>query len=456
VSDKRTIDCLIINHIIYCPDLSHIPFALQHHFNRDTTARFCLSGSFMNESSAQGANAALVVAAGRGVRAGGGLPKQYRTVGGQPILRRTIENLLNMPFFARVLCVIHPDDAALYAMAIDGLSGAERLLPPVTGGASRQASVKAGVEELARLEFKRIVVHDAVRPFATATLFERVIEALAGAPGAIAALPVNDTLKRGSTGHMITDTIDRAGLFAAQTPQAFRTDALLAAHRLAATAQREDFTDDASLLEWQDQPVALVDGEVDNFKITAPADFARAERLLSAHERQIIRTGLGYDVHAFTDGDHVTIGGIKISHNRGVLAHSDGDVVLHALTDAILGALCDGDIGRHFPPSDERWRNAPSDQFLAFAAARVREKGGLLINLDATLIAEAPRVGPHREAIRRKIAEAAMLPVNAVSIKATTSEQLGFVGRREGLAAMALATISLPASAPNGNDAGDE
>ncbi len=410
----------------------------------------------MNESSAQSANAALVVAAGRGVRAGGGLPKQYRTVGGLPILRRTIENLLNMPFFARVLCVIHPDDAALYAMAIDGLSGAERLLAPVMGGASRQASVKAGLEELARLEFERIVVHDAVRPFASATLFKRVLAALATAPGAIAALPVNDTLKRGSTDHVITGTIDRAGLFAAQTPQAFRTDALLAAHRLAATAQREDFTDDASLLEWQHQSVALVDGEVDNFKITAPADFARAERLLSANERQIIRTGLGYDVHAFTDGNHVTIGGIKISHNRGVLAHSDGDVVLHALTDAILGALCDGDIGRHFPPSDERWRDAPSDQFLAFAAARVREKGGLLINLDATLIAEAPRVGPHREAIRRKIAEAAMLPLNAVSIKATTSEELGFVGRREGLAAMALATISLPASALNSAQAGDE
>ena len=410
----------------------------------------------MNAFSGQCGTAALVVAAGRGVRAGGGLPKQYRTVGGVPILRRTIDNLLNMPFFARVLCVIHPDDASLYAMAIDGLGAGGRLLPPVTGGASRQASVKAGVEELSRQDCKRIVVHDAVRPFATADLFQRVLEGLAIAPGAIAALPVSDTLKRGSAHHMITGTVDRAGLFAAQTPQAFRADTLLAAHRLAATAEREDFTDDASLLEWQNQPVALIAGEVDNFKITAPADFARAECLLSANVPHVIRTGLGYDVHAFTDGDHVTIGGIRISHDRGILAHSDGDVVLHALTDAILGALSDGDIGRHFPPSDDRWRNASSDQFLAFAAARVREKGGFLINLDATLIAEAPRVGPHREAIRRKIAEAAMLPLSAVSIKATTSEQLGFIGRREGLAAMALATISLPPSAVNALQAGDE
>lgn len=401
----------------------------------------------MNSFPGANRSAALVVAAGRGIRAGGGLPKQYRSVGGVPILRRTLQNLLDMPFFAAILCVIHPDDAPLYAMASDGLSGTARLLAPVSGGASRQASVRAGVEELASRDFARIAVHDAVRPFATPALFERVLDALATAPGAIAALPVSDTLKRGASDQTIAGTIDRTGLFAAQTPQAFRTAVLLSAHRAAAATGREDFTDDASLLEWQHQPVMLVAGEAENFKITAPADFARAERLVGGHGGPIIRTGLGYDVHAFTAGDHVTIGGVRIPHDRGILAHSDGDVVLHALTDAVLGALCDGDIGRHFPPSDEKWRNAPSAQFLAFAAARVRSRGGTLINLDATLICEAPRIGAHREAIRRAIAEATMLPMDAVSIKATTSEQLGFVGRREGLAAMALATIALPGSA---------
>lgn len=390
--------------------------------------------------------AILIVAAGRGVRAGGGLPKQYRSIGGVPILRHTLRAVLTMPSVDAILCVIHPDDRPLYAMAIDGLPADSRLLPPVDGGASRQASVQAGLQALEKQGCTRIAIHDAVRPFAPADLYRQTLDALAETPGAIAALPVTDTLKRADSAKRTAGTVDRNGLWAAQTPQAFRFSTLLAAHRAAVAAGRDDFTDDAALLEWRGEAVSIVEGSIDNFKITAPADFERAEQLLAARNALITRTGLGYDVHAFTDGNFATIGGVKIPHDRGILAHSDGDVVLHALTDAVLGALCDGDIGRHFPPSDEKWRNASSDQFLRFAAERVRQAGGAIVNLDATLIAEVPRVGPHREAIRQTIARAAGIPVHAVSIKATTSERLGFTGRREGLAAMALATITLPPS----------
>lgn len=390
--------------------------------------------------------AALIVAAGRGVRAGGGLPKQYRSIGNQPILRRTIQALLAMPFIDTIQCVIHADDANLYAMAIDGLTPLKRLRDPICGGASRQASVRNGLEGLHGQGFTHVLVHDAVRPFASVDLYQRVLMALDEAPGAIAALAVTDTLRRSDNNQNAAGTVERAGLWAAQTPQGFHFDVLMSAHNAAHEALRDDFTDDAALLEWRGHAVALVEGEVENFKITAPADFIRAESVLKNASPMNVRTGLGYDVHAFTDGDHVTIGGVKIPHHRGVLAHSDGDVVLHALTDAVLGALCDGDIGRHFPPSDEKWRNASSDQFLKYAADRVRQTGGEIINLDATLIAEAPRIGPHRERIREAIAAAAGVALNAVSIKATTSEQLGFTGRREGLAAMAIATITLPSA----------
>lgn len=390
--------------------------------------------------------AALIVAAGRGVRAGGGLPKQYRSIGNQPILRRTIQALLAMPFIDAIQCVIHDDDANLYAMAIDGLTPLKRLRDPICGGASRQASVKNGLEGLRGQGFTHVLVHDAVRPFASVDLYQRVMMALNEAPGAIAALAVTDTLRRSDSNQHAAGTVERAGLWAAQTPQGFHFDVLMSAHNAAHEALRDGFTDDAALLEWRGHAVALVEGEVENFKITGPADFVRAECVLKNAGPMSVRTGLGYDVHAFTDGDHVTIGGVKIPHHRGVLAHSDGDVVLHALTDAVLGALCDGDIGRHFPPSDEKWRNASSDQFLKYAVDRVRQTGGEIINLDATLIAEAPRIGPHRERIREAIAAAAGVARNAVSIKATTSEQLGFTGRGEGLAAMAIATITLPSA----------
>jgi 2-C-methyl-D-erythritol 4-phosphate cytidylyltransferase/2-C-methyl-D-erythritol 2,4-cyclodiphosphate synthase len=239
----------------------------------------------------------------------------------------------------------------------------------------------------------------------------------------------------------IAGTIDRSGLFAAQTPQAFRFGVLLDAHRAAAASGRSDFTDDASLLEWRGERVRLVPGSADNFKITAPDDFARAERLLRVVEE--VRTGIGYDVHAFGDGDHVMLGGVRIAHDRGVLAHSDGDVVLHALTDALLGAIGDADIGRHFPPSDPTWRGASSDRFLAFAVEQVRRRGGRITHLDVTIVAETPRVGPHREAMLARLADIAGIEPDRISIKATTSEKLGFTGRREGLAALAAATVSL-------------
>jgi 2-C-methyl-D-erythritol 4-phosphate cytidylyltransferase/2-C-methyl-D-erythritol 2,4-cyclodiphosphate synthase len=385
--------------------------------------------------------AALIVAAGRGVRAGGGLPKQYRVVGGEPVLRRTVRAFLAAPGIDLVAVVVHPDDSALAAMALDGLAS-PRLAPFVMGAASRQASVGAGLEALAGARVARVLVHDGVRPFATAALIARVAAALASHDGAIAALPVVDTLKRGADG-AIAGTIDRAGLYAAQTPQGFRFETLLAAHRAARQTGRDDFTDDASLLEWRGVPVALVPGEPDNMKLTTPDDFARAERLLAA-ARPLVRVGVGYDVHAFTDGDHVTLGGVRIGHGRGVLAHSDGDVALHAATDAVLGALGDGDIGTHFPPSDMRWKGASSDRFLAHAAALTRGRGGAIAHLDITIVCEAPRVGPHREAMRTAIAAAAGIAAEAVSIKATTSEKLGFTGRREGLAAMAVATVELP------------
>lgn len=392
-------------------------------------------------TAARERTAALIVAAGRGIRAGGGLPKQYRSLGGEPVLRRTVRAFLAAEAIDSVRVVIHPDDESLLAMALDGLADV-RLGPAIHGAASRQASVRAGLNAIAADGPARVLVHDGVRPFVSRGAIARVLAALDTHEGAISALPIVDTLKRGEGG-LISATVDRAGLHAAQTPQGFRFAALLDAHRAASAAGREDFTDDASLLEWRDVPVALVPGEADNIKLTTPEDFARGEAILAAR-RGLIRIGIGYDVHAFTEGDHVTLGGVRIAHDRAVLAHSDGDVALHAATDAVLGALGDGDIGSHFPPSDMRWKGASSDRFLAHAAGLVRAAGGAVLHIDVTIVCEAPRVGPHRAAMKAAIAAAAGIPPEAVSVKATTSERLGFTGRREGLAALAVATIERP------------
>jgi 2-C-methyl-D-erythritol 4-phosphate cytidylyltransferase/2-C-methyl-D-erythritol 2,4-cyclodiphosphate synthase len=313
----------------------------------------------------------------------------------------------------------------------------------VLGGATRQASVRAGLEALDGRAPDIVLVHDAARPFCSTSLVSRAIAACSETGAAIPALEVTDTIKRVDADGRVAGTVDRAALRAVQTPQAFAFKALLGAHRRAAAEGREDFTDDAALAEWAGLTVTIFAGESGNVKLTTDEDFARAEarRIASLTD---VRIGNGYDVHAFGDGDHVMLGGLRIAHERGLTGHSDADVALHALVDAILGALADGDIGKHFSPNDPRWRGASSDQFLKFAAERVTRRGGRIAHLDLTIVCEAPRIGPHRDAMRQRIAQIAEIAVERVAVKATTSERLGFTGRGEGIAAMATATIRLP------------
>lgn len=390
--------------------------------------------------------AAVVVAGGRGLRAGGDLPKQYRTLGNIPVLRQSLAIFATHAGIRWVQPVIHRDDGALFTAAAEGLA----ILPPAHGGATRQASVRAGLEALVAHRPAIVLVHDAARPFASPALVSRAIAAAGQGADNGAAIPgvaMTDTIKEVDRDGGVVRTLDRASLRGIQTPQAFAFDALLAAHRKAAAAGREDFTDDAALAEWAGMAVGVFDGEAGNIKLTTSDDFAQAEARASAALGDI-RTGNGYDVHAFADGDHVWLGGVKIAHDRGVTGHSDADVGLHALVDAILGALADGDIGFHFPPSDPQWRGASSDRFLRFAVERVAKRGGRVVHLDLTVVCEAPKVGPHRDAMRARIAEIAGISIDRVGVKATTSEKLGFTGRREGIAAMATATVRLPWSAP--------
>ena len=389
-----------------------------------------------------GAVAAIVVAGGRGIRAGGELPKQYKTIMGVPVLRRSLLAFTSHPGIDLVQPVIHPNDERLFHGAAAGLP----VRSPVNGGATRQASVFAGLEALAAEEPEIVLVHDAARPFASAGLVSRAIAA-GRAGAAVPGLPVSDTVKAIDASGRVVETLDRARLRAIQTPQAFGYSALLAAHRKAHAAGRDDFTDDAALAEWAGMVVSVFEGEATNAKLTTAEDFVRAE-MENLAALGDIRTGVGYDVHAFTAGDHVMLGGVRIPHDHGVAGHSDADVALHALVDAILGALAEGDIGVHFPPSDPQWRGASSDRFLAFAVERVRQRGGLIAHLDVAIVCEAPRVGPYREAIRSRIAAIAEIATDRVGLKATTSEKLGFIGRREGLAAYATATIRLPWGAP--------
>ena len=393
--------------------------------------------------------AAIIVAGGRGERVGGNRPKQYQDLAGRPVLTRTLDAFLSHPAIDAVQVVIGAEDGPLYEAATIGSDPSGRkLLRPVRGGATRQESVRHGLEALFAAAPGRtgcVLVHDGARPFADRALIDRAIAAGTSGAAAIPGLPVADTIKVVDGAGFVVDTLDRARLRAVQTPQAFGFPDLLAAHRKAAAAGLSSFPDDGALAEWAGWSVTVFPGDPRNVKLTHPSDIDDAEsRLSRASVLAVTRVGSGFDVHAFGDGDHVWIGGVRIAHDRGVLAHSDGDVVLHALTDAVLGALGDGDIGTHFPPSDERWRGAPSRDFLSFAAARVRERGGAIDHLDATVLCETPKVGPHREAMCGAIAEAAGIAPGQVSIKATTTERLGFVGRREGLAAQAVATIRLP------------
>lgn len=391
--------------------------------------------------------AALIVAAGRGSRVGEGIPKQYRLLGGKPVLTRTLEAFLGHREIGKVLVVIHPDDRQLYRESITALTPghADRLLPVAHGGETRQDSVHNGLEALSDLAPRHVLVHDAARPFVDAPLIDRALEAVRMHGTAVPGIAVTDTVKVIGPQGEVVSTPDRASLRAIQTPQAFDFASLLTAHRKAASNGLGNFTDDGALAEWAGLPVHVFLGDISNIKLTHAVDFAEAERRLKGLPMTYVtRFGTGFDVHAFGDGDHVWLGGIKVPHDRGVVAHSDGDVILHALTDALLGALADGDIGTHFPPSAPQWRGASSDRFLAHAVGLVRARGGLIDHLDATLLCEEPRLGPYREAMRQRIAEICGLRLDQVSLKATTTEKLGFTGRSEGIAAQAAATIRLP------------
>ncbi len=388
--------------------------------------------------------AVVVVAAGRGERAGSDgdtEPKQYRRIGGQAILARTMEVFLEQPRVTWVLPVIHPEHEQRYAAL--GLGGDERLLVPAHGGASRQQSVLAGLKALAPLKPDLVLIQDAARPFVPSMLVESVIDALGGAPGALPTLPVTDTIKRSPDGTEVSGTEDRRQLHAAQTPQGFRFGQIFSAHMRAASVRRE-FTDDAEIAVWAGLRVVMVPGHRDNIKITHPDDFARAELIISGDRRMETRIGTGYDVHHFTDGDAVWLGGVEIPHNRRLMGHSDADVALHALTDALLGAIGEGDIGIHFPPSDPQWKGARSAVFLRHAGDLVARRGGRIVNVDVTIVCEAPKIAPHAAAMQATIGEALGIATSRIAIKATTNEKLGFIGREEGIVAMASASVEVP------------
>jgi 2-C-methyl-D-erythritol 4-phosphate cytidylyltransferase/2-C-methyl-D-erythritol 2,4-cyclodiphosphate synthase len=382
-------------------------------------------------------NAAVIVAAGRGERAGG--LKQYRLLDGEPVLARVLRLFAAHPAIDAVQPVIHPADEAAYGAAAAGIP----CRVPVAGGATRQTSVRAGLEALAGENPELVLVHDAARPLASAALLDRALAAARKSGAAVPVLPVSDTIKRVDAQGRVTETVARDDLYTVQTPQAFAFAPLLDAHRRAARAGREDFTDDAALMEWAGIPVATFAGEAGNLKLTTPDDFARAAAI-DALGLGDVRTGTGFDIHAFGPGDHVMLGGVKIPHGKGLVGHSDADVLLHALTDAVLGALADADIGHHFPPSDAKWRGASSNRFLAHAVELARARGGRIAHLDATILCEAPKIDPHRDAIRRSIATIAGIEIGRVGVKATTTEGLGFLGRGEGIAAMATTTVRLP------------
>lgn len=387
--------------------------------------------------------AAIVVAAGRGERAsasGDTEPKQYRLLGGMPVLSRTIAALLDVEAINCVLPVIHSEHEDLYqALALEH----PRLLPPVIGGANRQASVLAGLQTLAALGPDLVLIQDAARPLIDRPLVEAVVAALTSHEAALPVVPVTDTIKRSVDGRTVAATEDRHTLYAAQTPQGFRFPQILEAHIKAAGLARE-FTDDAAIAEWAGMTVALTQGSTRNIKLTLPEDFARAERLIRGNGQMETRIGNGFDVHPFEEGDAVWIGGVRIRHTRKLKGHSDADVALHALTDAIYGALGEGDIGTHFPPSDPQWKGAASSIFLQHAAGLVGERGGRIVNLDVTIVCETPRISPHVAAMQLAIAGICGISASRIAIKATTSERLGFTGREEGVVAMATASIELP------------
>ena len=377
-------------------------------------------------------------------------PKQYRTLAGVPVLVRTINALLNHDGIDWVLPVIHPEHAERYAAL--GISD-DRVLEPVLGGAERQASVLEGLKGLGAKRPDLVLIQDAARPLVNRKIIQGVIDALGGAEAALPVVPVTDTIKRSVDGVTVTATEDRSMLFAAQTPQGFRFPQILSAHMRASRLPRR-FTDDAAIAEWAGLRVALTKGSADNIKITNPGDFHNAERILTGatlmnihHATTEMRVGMGVDFHQFVEGDAVWLGGVKIPHSKKLSGHSDADAALHALTDALYGAIGEGDIGTHFPPSDPQWKGAASKIFLAHAGKLVADRGGRVVNVDLTIVCEAPRIGPHVAAMKETIGGILGIGADRVAVKATTSETMGFAGRGEGLMAQAIATIELPREA---------
>lgn len=386
----------------------------------------------------------VLVAAGRGARAGRDIPKQYVPLAGRPLLAHTLDALAALG--AAIQPVIAPGDESLFASALGaaGPRARDLCLAPVHGGATRQASVRAGLLALAASAPAFVLIHDGARCQPGPALLDRALDAARRFGAAIPGIAVTDAVKEVDEDGISRSGPDRARLRVVQTPQAFAYGLIRDAHDRAAAQGLDSLPDDAAAAEWAGQHVHVFEGEALNMKVTRPEDFALVEtRLLAALPE--IRTGQGYDVHAFGPGDHVWLGGLQIPHTKALVGHSDADVLLHALTDALLGALGDGDIGSHFPPSDAKWKGAASDRFLRHAVDLVAARGGMVAHLDGTVICEAPKIGPYREAMRARIADICGLPVGRVAVKATTSEGLGFTGRREGIAAMAIATIRLPA-----------
>ncbi|MBP6545115.1 MAG: bifunctional 2-C-methyl-D-erythritol 4-phosphate cytidylyltransferase/2-C-methyl-D-erythritol 2,4-cyclodiphosphate synthase [Phenylobacterium sp.] len=377
---------------------------------------------------------AVVVAAGSSTRAGPGAPKPWRSLGGRPILRWSVEGL-RLAGAREIIVVTAADRLANADEALADLTGWRA----VAGGATRAESVQNGLAALSAPDDEAVLIHDAARPFVTAAHVQTLLAALGSADGAVPALPVADTLKRGT--QIVAETVSRDGLWRAQTPQAFRLRTLLDAY--AAWPAAAEPTDDAGVVERAGGKVALVAGDPLLMKLTYPEDFAMAERL--AGGRRIVRTGLGVDAHRWGPGEAVWLCGVKIDHDQTLIGHSDADAGLHALTDALLGAIGEGDIGEHFPPTDPQWKGASSDRFLVHAASLVAAKGGSIVNVDVTLICERPKIRPHRDAMRARLAELLGLPLDRVSVKATTTEGMGFTGRGEGLMAQAVATVETPA-----------
>jgi 2-C-methyl-D-erythritol 4-phosphate cytidylyltransferase/2-C-methyl-D-erythritol 2,4-cyclodiphosphate synthase len=379
------------------------------------------------------------------VRLGADRPKQYLNCAGRPLIVHTIEALAASFLFQAIMVVIHADDRALYEQAIGHLtaSAAKALGPPAIGGASRQQSVLAGLEALVAAEPDIVLIHDAARPFPSADLVTRAIEAAERRGAAAPGTAMSDTIKQVDAEGQVLATPPRSTLRAVQTPQAFRFPLILGAHRRAASAGVGDLTDDVAVAEWAGAPAYVFEGDPANVKVTTMQDLAAVEARLTASSGET-RVGQGFDVHAFAPGDHVWLCGVRVPHSAALSGHSDADVGLHALADALYGALAEGDIGQHFPPSDPQWKGTASKVFLAHAAERVRARGGAIVHLDATLICEAPKIGPHRDVMRARVAEIAGLDIGRVAVKATTSERLGFTGRGEGIACLATATVRLP------------